>query len=98
MHAPDRAGEIGENALDLLTLVQHETAQLVVHLQHFLRLDEHRRAALGTVVNEALDAALVFRLDGNDEPVPAYGDNAVLQVLLLLAGKIPLQAGADALA
>ena len=49
-------------------------------------------------MHEALDAALVFRLDGNDESIPTDGDDAVLQILLLLAGKIPLQTGADALA
>ena len=97
-HAPDGVRKFGKDAGDLLLFVQHEGAQLVVHFQHFLRLDEHRRAACGTVMHKSLDAALIFRLDGNDKAVPAHGDDAVLQIFPLFAGQIALQPRADALA
>ena len=97
-HSAHRAGKLGKNALDLFALVQHERTQFVVHFQHFLGFDEHRRAALRAVVDKPADTALIFRLDGNDVSVSAHRDDALLQIFALFAAEIALQAGADTLA
>ena len=93
----DGMRELGKNMGDFLLFVQHQGAQFVVHLEHFLRLDEYGRTALRTVVHEAAHAAFIFRLDGDDKPIAAHGDDAVLQKFALLTRKIALQAGADTL-
>lgn len=93
----DAAGKRRKDALDLFLLRRGKLAQLVVHFEHFFRLDEKGGAARRTVVDEPADARLILRAHRQDVAVVAHGDDALAQELRAVARKIFGEARADAL-
>ena len=74
---PDPICEFGEDPLDLLLLRARHLHQLVVGLDHRLRLDEDRLTALGAVVHDAPQARARIGAHGDDVAAMPHGDEPV---------------------
>ncbi len=68
-----------EDPLDLCLLLEHELLDVVVQVHEAHGLDEQRLAGGALVMDQARDAALVFRFYRQNVPVTAYGIKVVLQ-------------------
>jgi len=64
----DLCREIRQDADDLSLFFELQLGQRVVQIECFGRLDEHRRSARGTRMDESGTMVLVFCLDGNNHP------------------------------
>ena len=71
-------GQVAENAFDFVRFLAFEFAQFVVRFDDVHRFDEECRAGLGGIVDQTLDFAAVFRLDGDNEASASGGDNVFL--------------------
>ena len=96
-HPADAVRKMGKNALDLLLFRRRKLAQLVIHVQYLLRLDEEGRAARRAVVHEAADPPLMLGAHGQNVAVVTHGDDRVLQIFCALAAQVLAQLCADAL-
>ena len=80
--APDVAGELGEDARDLVALVAFELAQAVRQLDDRERLDEQRLAGVARVMDDARHGGAGARAHGDDGPAAALGDEVLLEMRL----------------
>ncbi len=75
----DVAAEGAEDALDLALLLELRLAPAVGHVDDGERLEPHRGAAAGDVVDDALELAAHVGLDGDDVSAVAQGDDGLLR-------------------
>ena len=74
----DAGGKLAQHALHLALLGQPGLAPAVAHVHGGHRLDKHRRAAVGNVVNDTCDAGAHLRLDEQHHAAVALGDEGLL--------------------
>ena len=77
-------GQLRQNALDLLLLLELQLLQLVVGVDHAHRLNEEGAAGAGHIVDQTGDLVFVLALDGHHVAPAAHGDDGLLQVLGLV--------------
>ena len=75
-------GELAEDAVDLLPLLERPLLDLVAGLHDRRRLNEQRRAAAGLIVHQPRHVLPAVGAHGDDVAPVAHGDDGVLQVLL----------------
>ena len=84
-------GQLRQDALDLLLLLQFQLLQLIVGVDHAHRLDEEGAAGAGHIVDQAGNFVLMLALHRHHIAPTPHGDDIVLQVLGLVGGDEPVE-------